>query len=138
MTPPPKAHTLVSSMGAVYVNTALRRLDAAEPAYHASFLIDTGATDSMAPASELRRLGIEPAGRQTYRLADESLQEYVFGLARIEVMGRVTAGRILFGPDDAQSLLGVTALQSIGIVVDATHETASLLPATLLKELAAV
>ena len=123
-------------MGTVHVDVALRRLDAAEPASLGRFLVDTGATDSMAPGAELRRLGIEPAGRQTYRLADESLQEYDFGLARIEVMGRVTAGRILFGPDDAMPLLGVPALQSAGIVVDPTHETVHLLPATLLKDLA--
>jgi len=125
-------------MGAVYVDVTINRVEGGDTGYQARFLVDTGATDCMAPANELRRLGIEPVGRHTYRLADESIQEYVFGLARIEVMGRVTAGRILFGPDDAVPLLGVTALQSAGIIVDPTHETVRLLPDSLLKDFAAV
>ena len=47
----------------------------------------------MAPATELRQIGVAPVGRMAYELADGSAPEYEFGLARIELMGEVTAGR---------------------------------------------
>lgn len=45
----------------------------------------------------------------------------------------MTAGRVIFGPDGVEPLLGVTALQSCGIVLDAAHEKLKRLPAIPLK-----
>jgi clan AA aspartic protease len=120
-------------MGLIHVTVALRRVETADLSYEADFLVDTGATDSMAPARELRRIGVEPVGKMAYELADGSLREYAFGLARIEFMGEVTAGRVLFGPEDAEPLLGVTALESVGITVDPASRTLKRLPAIPLK-----
>jgi predicted aspartyl protease len=72
-------------------------------------------------------------GKTAYELADGSLHEYQFGLVEISFMGEVTAGRVIFGPDDAEPLLGVTALESVGIVVDPTSRTLKRLPAIPLK-----
>jgi len=131
-------HTLPLPMGPIHVTVTLRRVEGADPSYEADFLVDTGATGSMAPARELRRMGVEPAGRTAYQLADGSIHEYAFGLARIEFMGEVTAGRVLFGPDNAEPLLGVTALESVGITVDPVTRTLKRLPAIPLKSEAAV
>jgi clan AA aspartic protease len=106
-------------------------------AYEAKFLVDTGATDSMAPASELARVGIKPVGKRTYGLADGRLIEYEFGVAQIDFMGDITAGRIIFGPEDAEPLLGVTQLESAGIVIDPRTGNLRRLPAIPLKQLAA-
>ena len=125
------------AMGLIHVTVTLRRLEGAAAAYEADFLVDTGATDSMAPGRELQRIGVAPAGRMTYELADGSLQDYVIGLARIEFMGEVTAGRVLFGPDDVEPLLGVTALESVGITVDPATGALKRLPAIPLKSAAA-
>ncbi len=59
--------------------------------------------------------------------------EYEFGLVRIEFMGELTAGRVIFGPDDAEPLLGVTALASAGFTVDPASQTVKRLPAIPLK-----
>ena len=48
-------------------------------------------------------------------------------------MGEVTAGRIIFGPDHADHLLGVTALESVGITIDPANRTPKRLPAIPLK-----
>ena len=122
-------------MGLIHVTVALRRVEDGSAAYEADFLVDTGATDSMAPARELRRVGIAPVGRMSYELADGTVQTYDFGLARIEFMGEVTAGRVLFGSDDVEPLLGVTALESVGITVDPANRTLRRLPAIPLKSL---
>jgi hypothetical protein len=40
---------------------------------------------------------------------------------------------VIFGPDDADPLLGVTALESVGITVDPANRTLKRLPAIPLK-----
>jgi clan AA aspartic protease len=120
-------------MGLTYVTVALKPVGSSNGGYEAVFLVDTGATDSMAPSSRLTAAGISPAGKTSYELADGSVQEYAFGLAQIEFMGEVTAGRVIFGPDNVEPLLGVTALESVGIVVDPTTRWLRRLPAIPLK-----
>ncbi len=68
-----------------------------------------------------------------YELAHGSLQDYQFGLVRIAFMGEITAGRVIFSPEGAEPLLGVTALESVGIIVDPTSRTLKRLPAIPLK-----
>jgi len=120
-------------MGLIHVTVSLRRVEGANGSYEADFLVDTGATDSLAPGGELRRIGVHAVGKMAYELADGTLQQYEFGLARIEFMGEVTAGRVLFGPDGVEPLLGVTALESVGITIDPTNRTLKRLPAIPLK-----
>ena len=122
-------------MGLIHIPVTLRSFERADAAYEARFLVDTGATDSMAPASELRGIGLTPVGRMAYELADGSAHEYEFGLARIEFMGEVTAGRVLFGPNGVEPLLGITALESIGIIIDPVTQTPKRLPAIPLKSI---
>jgi clan AA aspartic protease len=120
-------------MGPIHVTVALKNLGSANGNYEADFLVGTGATDSLAPASELTSIGVQPAGRMTYELADGTLQEYSFGLVKIEFMGEITAGRVIFGPDNAEPILGVTALEAVGITVDPANRTLKRLPAIPLK-----
>jgi hypothetical protein len=68
-----------------------------------------------------------------YELADGTKHEYAFGLVEIRFMGEITAGRVIFGPDDVEPLLGVTALESVGITVDPANRTLKRLPAIPLK-----
>jgi clan AA aspartic protease len=103
--------------------------------YEAPFLVDTGATDTFAPGIELRRIGVKPVGNMAYELANGSLEEYEFGLAEISFMGEVTAGRVIFGPDNSEPLLGVTALESVGIVIDPANRTLKRLPSIPLKQI---
>ncbi|HUI40612.1 MAG TPA: aspartyl protease family protein [Terriglobia bacterium] len=120
-------------MGLTHVTVSIKGLGSANGAYEADFLVDTGATDSMAPGQELRKIGLKPMGSTVYELADGRVQEYPFGLVEIAFMGEVTAGRIIFGPDDIEPLLGVTALESVGITVDPATRTLKRLPAIPLK-----
>ena len=123
-------------MGFIYVPVSITVPGGSGARYDASFLIDTGATDSMAPGGALQRIGIRPVGCLAYELADGRITEYEFGLAQIEFMGEITAGRIIFGPDNVAPLLGVTALESTGIVIDPKTGRLKRLPAIPLKQLA--
>ena len=120
-------------MGLTHVTVTLKGMSAAAGEYQADFLVDTGATDSLAPASALRKIGVQPVGKMVYALADGTLQECEFGLVEIAFMGEITAGRVIFGPDDAEPLLGVTALESVGITIDPANRTLKRLPAIPLK-----
>ena len=120
-------------MGLIQVTVTLRVPGSGNGGYEALFLVDTGATDSMAPGSELCAAGIEPIGRTRYELANGDVQEYPFGLAQIEFMGEVTAGRVIFGPEGTEPILGVTALESVGITIDPANRTLKRLPAIPLK-----
>lgn len=117
----------------MHVTVRLRVPGTLTGGYSQLFLVDTGAIDSMAPGSDLAAAGIQPIGRSSYELADGSVHEYQFGLAQIEFMGEVTAGRVIFGPDGVEPILGVTALESVGITLDPATRTLKRLPAVSLK-----
>ena len=120
-------------MGLMHVTVALKVPGSGFDGYESLFLVDTGAIDSMAPASALVAAGFQPVGRSSYELADGSVHEYPFSLARIEFMGEVTAGRVIFGPEGVEPILGVTALESVGIMLDPATRTLKRLPAVPLK-----
>jgi clan AA aspartic protease len=120
-------------MGLIHVTVTLRATEKSRKKCEADFLVDTGATDCLAPASHLNRAGIRRRGRMTYELADGSTAEFDFGLAEIEFMGEVTSGRVIFGPEEREPLLGVTALESVGIVVEPATQRLKRLPAIPLK-----
>jgi len=109
-------------MGLTHVAVQLRSAGS-KRTYNADFLVDTGAFDSLAPASLLREIGVEPVGKRTYELANGKLQEYEFGLAELTFLDEIVATRIIFGPDDAEPLLGVVALESAGFLVDPNSQT---------------
>ena len=48
-------------------------------------------------------------------------------------MGETTVGRVVFTAPGTEPLLGVTALESVGIIVDPNNKTLKRLPAIPLK-----
>jgi clan AA aspartic protease len=105
-------------MGLTHVTTTIRKLAGRGRAYEADFLVDLGAVDCLAPAKALRRAGIKPEGKHVYELADGSPVELEYGFARISLMGQETVTPIVFGPDGSEPILGVLALEGLGISVD--------------------
>jgi clan AA aspartic protease len=120
-------------MGLIHVTVTLKASQRSRKKYQADFLVDTGATDSLAPAKALRRIGVRPRGRMAYELANGTTVEYDFGGAEIEFMGELTFGRVIFGPDQCEPILGVTALESVGITIDPASQRLKRLPAIPLK-----
>jgi hypothetical protein len=53
--------------------------------------------------------------------------------SRLVSTGEITARRVIFGPDDTEPILGVTALESVGITVDPANRTLKRLPAIPLR-----
>ena len=55
--------------------------------------------------------------------------------AEIEFMGEIVGGTIVFGEENAEPLLGLTALASVGIEVDPLNQRLKRLPAVRLRSL---
>ena len=122
-------------MGATHVTVTIRNPAAPERAWEALFLVDTGATDSLVPRPHLEAIGLKPRGRRVYELADGREITMDVTVAEIEFMGETVGGTVLFGEPDAEPLLGVTALESVGIEVDPVNQRLKRLPAVRLKRL---
>ncbi len=124
-------------MGATHVTVIIRNPAQPERAWEGLFLVDTGATDCLVPRPHLEEIGLIPEGKRVYELADGSELTLDIAVARIEFMGEIVGGTIIYGDADAEPLLGVTALESVGIEIDPRNQTLKRLPAVRLKELAA-
>ena len=122
-------------MGAVNANVVIRNPADRSRSWEGRFLVDTGATDSLVPRPQLEAIGLTPEAQRTYVLADGSEITMDVAVARIELMGEMVGGTVLFGDADAEPLLGVTALESLGIEVDPLNQRLKKLPAVRLKSL---
>ena len=122
-------------MGATQVTVAVTNPTDPQRRWEGLFLVDTGAVDCYVPAKHLRAVGIEPMGKRTFELANGTEIALEVGVARIEFMGEAVGATVIFGDDDAEPLLGVTALESVGIEVDPQNQRLKRLPAVRLKNL---
>ena len=122
-------------MGATRVTVTIRNIAEPERAWQGLFLVDTGATDCLVPRQHLEAIGLVPEGQRTYGLADGSEIRLDVTGARVEFMGDFTWATILFGEENAEPLLGVTALESVGIEVDPVNQVLKRLPAVRLRGL---
>ena len=120
-------------MGTTHVTVAIRNPSEPDRVWEGEFLVDTGATDCLVPRAALQSIGLQPEGKRSYELADGSKIQFDVAVGRVEFMGDFVGSTILFGDDDAEPLLGVTALESMGIEVDPLNQTLKRLPAVRLK-----
>ena len=122
-------------MGATHVTVRITNPAEPDRLWEELFLVDTGATDSLVPRQHLEAIGLQPRGRRTYELADGSELAVDVTVAEIEFMGEVVGGTVIYGESNAEPLLGVTALESVGIEVDPVSQQLKRLPAVRLKGL---
>jgi len=120
-------------MGTTQVTVAVTNPADPERRWEGLFLVDTRAIDCMVPGNRLREIGIEPQGKRTYELADGTEIKMDVAVARVEFMGEFVGATVIFGKDDVEPILGVTALESVGIEVDPQNQRLKCLPAVRLK-----
>src|SRR5712691_10691454 len=82
------------------------------------FLVDSGAVYSLVPANILRKLGLRPYRTETFTLADASKIQRKVGDAYFEIDGHRGPAPVIFGEKGDEPLLGVTTLESFGLVLD--------------------
>ncbi|MCY4012216.1 MAG: clan AA aspartic protease [Gammaproteobacteria bacterium] len=110
-------------MGIIQVTATVRNPAAPDRTWDGLFLVDTGSTDCVVPANALRSVGLRPQGSRTYELADGRHSTVDIAVAQIEFMGEFVGATVGFGPEDTEPILGLTALESVGIEIDPVSQT---------------
>lgn len=122
-------------MGAIHVTVAIRNPADPEKVWEDLFLVDAGAIDSLVPRDQLDAIGLKPKAQRTYELVDGSDIKMDITTGDIEFMGEIVGGTIIFGEPGTEPILGVTALESVGIDIDPRNQRLKRMPSTRLKKL---
>ena len=120
-------------MGATHVTVTVKNPAEPHRTWEGEFLVDTGATDCLVPRKHLEAIGLVPEGQREYSLADGRRISMDITVGRVEFMGSFTGVAIVMGEDNVEPLLGVTALESIGVEVDPVNQTLKRMPYVRLR-----
>ena len=85
-------------------------------------VVDTGAIYAVVSRSYLESIGLKPVEKRVFRVFGGEVEREV-GIAEIELMGRRAGITIIFGEERGISILGVTALEALGLEVDPIKNT---------------
>lgn len=116
-----------------YVNATICDLAKQATPFTGEFLVDTGSIDCLAPASNLVEAGITPEGTSLYELASGDEVEYEYGFARLQLEDAETVVQVVFGPEQSSPIVGVVALENMGLAVDPVTKTLKRLQSKPLK-----
>lgn len=81
-------------------------------------LVDTGSTFTWVDAGLLREMGVAPTARKPFRTIDGRALERETGEAVLEFDGSRATRIIVFARDGDAQVLGVDALEGLGLEVD--------------------
>ena len=95
------------------------------------FLIDSGAIYSVVPAKILKKLRIKPLVTEEFRLANGEAITRKRGIALFKYGEKIGGADVIFGEADDSNLLGVTTLESLGLVLDPLKRELKPLPMIL-------
>lgn len=82
------------------------------------FLVDSGAVYSLVPGKILDNLEIEPYKEMSFSLADRTSIKRKISSAYFEFEGEGGPAPVVYGEEGDTALLGVTTLESIGLVLN--------------------
>jgi clan AA aspartic protease len=105
-------------MGMFEVKVKLASMAAPERVSEVSLLVDTGATISWIPREILVGLGVKPLSRLPFELADGRQLERDVTAVILQIDGRKAPVQVAFGETGEAAVLGATALEGLGFLVD--------------------
>jgi len=117
-------------VGLTYVNVDISHPETPERSQPMKLLVDTGADLSIIPRTRLRALGIRPAYRQTFTLANGKKMRRDVGLALFRWKEYLGGAPVIFGGAKDEAVLGVLSLEAMGLEV--SPRTRQLKPTRLL------
>ena len=86
-------------------------------------LVDTGAAELALPIDLVESLKLEPLGNVRVYTADGGRHDYrLFGIAEVEVQGRICQVRVIELPHGAEPLLGALPLEAMDWHVSPTEK----------------
>jgi clan AA aspartic protease len=105
-------------MGATTVTLTLRNPDDPTKTATGQFLVDSGAHYTVIPQQMVKRLALKPAFNQKFSLADGRIVTRAIGSAVVTLEGRELPAPVVLGQKDDSALLGVTTLETFGLMLD--------------------
>ena len=105
-------------MGMTHVDVTVTNPQEPARSWTGRFLVDTGAFHTLVPRRHLEAIGIGPDRQRTFEMADGTPVTLDIAIARLDFLDEFGADVVVFGEGDVEPLLGVTALESAGMVVD--------------------
>ena len=105
-------------VGLTYVPATV--INPAEPdrTLEGRFLVDTGSMSCVVPESALLSIGIVPRAATDIFLFDGSSQRRFVADAQFELLDDSASSRVIFGEDGEELIIGLTLLESLGLIVD--------------------
>ena len=116
-------------MGSVVVKVEIANPRDPERRASVEVLVDTGAVYSMIPGEALRRMGVQPLVRKAFKTADGRSVERELADVLLAYDGELGVTRVIFGAPQDAAVLGLHALETLGLEVDPLNR--ELRPATL-------
>ena len=105
-------------MGATYAPAKVINPAQPDRVWEGRFLVDTGSTSCVVPESALLSIGIVPRSATTIYLFDGSSQRRLVASAEFELLGDSAPSRVIVGEDGEDPIIGLTLLESLGLIVD--------------------
>lgn len=105
-------------MGFVNAKVSLEEVRQGGARREVELMADTGALYSIVPGALLLELGVQPAQRLEFELANGSSIERSVGEARFYYDGRRAVFPAVFGEEGDAAVLGVVTTESLGLEVD--------------------
>ena len=85
---------------------------------HGEFLVDTGAHYTVISSDMVKDLGLKSSYEQDFSLADGKTIKRKIGSAVLDFEGRELAVPVVLGEKGDSKLLGITTLESFGMMID--------------------
>jgi len=122
---------LIENSNMNFVKTKFRIYNPAQREKFAEIegIVDTGAIYTVINKNILESIGLKPVEKRKFKAFGGEIEREI-GIAEIELMGRKGGITVIFGENKDPAILGVTALEALGLEVDPIKNT--LKEATLL------
>jgi len=105
-------------MGEVRIRVRFRALPTSPASSELDLLVDTGAAYSWLPRKLLEELGVKPVRKGRFKTIKGEVVVRDVGYAFVEYEGETAPTVVVFAEEGDESVLGLHALESLGLEVD--------------------
>lgn len=109
-------------MGFTYASLEVVSPAQRERSVRLRLLVDSGAFYSVIPKTVLLKLGIEPEKKERFKLVNGKMIYRRVGNVLFRLGNRLRAAPVIFGEKGDRRLLGVVALEALGMQLDPVHK----------------
>ena len=105
-------------MGLTFIEIEIGNIANPDKLETIEFLIDSGASISVAPETILKKLKIKPIREEKFILANGEIIRRMVGGAVFKYKNKTICSDVIFGEKDDHSLLGIITLEALGFALD--------------------